>query len=228
MIPSTSALQVQSSARKGYTDTMTPKKKAADTISTPDVAAQFEAALAAETKVPTSALNPEAQEIAELMAPRKPEAKPDISRLPDAIEGGKLLLKPGERIVIERRVPFLAGCPYLDTRTYLINSIDEAKGVLRLWDEAFQQWAMDNYVKGPSYGQVYKMALGRSVTTKKKRGRPRKNPVEAPKPVELGPDGKPVKKKRGRPKGSKNRPKDEIREEKVAKAAKRSMKKRGK
>lgn len=203
---------------------MAAKKKAADTISTPDVEAQFEAVLAAEAKVPSSALSPEAQELAEVMAPRKPEAKPDISRLPDAIAGGKLLLKPGERIVIERRVPFLDGCPYLDTRTYVIKSIDEATGVLRLWDESFQQWAMDNYAKGPSYGQVYKMALGRSVTTKKKRGRPRKNPVEAPKPVELGPDGKPVKKKRGRPKGSKNRPREEIREEKLAKAAKRTKK----
>lgn len=201
------------------------KKSAPEVVSTPDVESQFEALAAAEAKVPTSALSPEAQELADLMAPRKPEAKPDISRLPDAIVGGKLVLKPGERIVIERRVPFLDGCPYLDTRTYVLKSVDEVTGVIRLWDEAFQQWGMDNYIKGPTYGQVYKAATGRTVTTKKKRGRPRKNPVEEPKPVQLGPDGKPVKKKRGRPPGSKNRPKEEIREEKIAKAAKRAAKK---
>lgn len=198
----------------------------------PDLQSQFEATVAAEAKVPTSALSPEAQELADLMAPRKVEAKPDISRLPNAIEGGKLLVKPGERIVIERRVPFLDGCPYLDTRTYVLKSVDEVTGVLRLWDESFQQWGMDNFIKGPTYGQVYKMAVGRTVTTKKKRGRPRKNPVEEPKPVALGPDGKPVKKKRGRPPGSKNRPKEEVKADKLAKAAKRSakavVKKRGK
>ncbi|NDE17815.1 hypothetical protein EBZ80_23100 [bacterium] len=63
---------------------------------------------------------------------------------------------------------------------------------------------------------------------KRKRGRPRKNPTGAPepgKPVQLGPDGTPVAKKRGRPAGTKNRSKDVIRAEKKAKLEKRAVRK---
>jgi hypothetical protein len=52
------------------------------------------------------------------------------------------------------------------------------------------------------------------ISTKKKRGRPRKNPIET---VEVKPVGE--KKGRGRPKGAKNRPKEEIKAEKAAKKA---------
>lgn len=191
-----------------------------------DITAQIEAQIAAEAKAPASALTPEARAVAEALegAP-KPEAKPDISRLPNALDGdGMPRFSVGDRIVIERRASFLAGNPYLDTRTYRVKRIDEGTGVMSLWDESMAQWATDNFIAGPINGQVYKLAGRASVSTKKKRGRPRKNPIEEPKPVVMGADGKPVKKKRGRPAGSKNRPKEEIKAEKAARREKRATK----
>ena len=80
---------------------------------------------------------------------------------------------------------------------------------------------MSNYITGTKAGYRFKLpnAKGMSIG-KRKRGRPRKNPTGAPeltKPVELDSNGQPVKKKRGRPAGTKNRPKDVIRAEKKAK-----------
>lgn len=184
-----------------------------------DITAVLEAQLAAEVRAPESALTPEAREIAAAWEAPAAEAKPDISRLPDAIVGGRLVVAPGERIVIERRATFLAGNPYLDTRTYTLKAADPTTGRLSLWDDSLQQWAADNWIAGTRNGQVYKVALSRSVSTRKKRGRPRKNPVEAPRPVEVGPDGAPAKRRRGRPKGSKNRPKEAIRAEREARRA---------
>jgi hypothetical protein len=161
---------------------------------------------------------------AALFGPRKAVSKPDISRLPDALdEDGKPLFKPGDKIVIERYAGILIGNPYLDTRTYKVLAIDMERGNIKLYDEFFQQYAGDNWMSGPKHGQVYKFAMG-NIVNKKKRGRPRKNPIEAPKPVELGADGKPVKKKRGRPPGSKNRPKEEITAAKAEKSAVRAAK----
>lgn len=165
---------------------------------------------------------------ARLFGERRPVNRPDISRLPDAFVGGEPQFRRGDRIVIERYASFLAGCPYLDTKTYRVTSVDPITGRLDLYDDSFLQYACDNWKYGLRIGQVYKLANGATVTTRRKRGRPRKNPIEAPKAPELGADGRPVKKRRGRPKGSKNRPKEEIREEKVVKAAKRVAKKRAK
>lgn len=157
----------------------------------------------------------------EPVLPSKAEAaRPDISRLKDALdEEGFPVFAPGDRIVIERRASFLAGNPYLDTRTYRVKRIDEGNGMLSLWDEAMAQWATDNFIAGRIQGQVYKLAAGDlTVGTKKKRGRPRKNPPAPPK------DPNAPAKKRGRPKGSLNRPKDVVAAEKAAKHAARAAK----
>lgn len=156
-----------------------------------------------------------------LFAPSKTVNRPDISRLPDAFADGLPLFRCGDKIVIERYAGFLPGSPYLDTKTYRVMSIDGVTGRLDLYDDSFLQFAIDNWKTGMRNGQVYKLAAGNTVTTKRKRGRPRKNPVEA---VAAAPKGEPEKKKRGRPKGSKNRPKEEIRAERVAKAASRAAK----
>lgn len=161
-------------------------------------------------KAPESALTPEAQAIAEAINgtwSNKEASKPDISRLPDAVSGGCLNVGVGDKIIIERRTSFLKGNPYLDTRTYTIKRIDEPKGILYLWDDEMQQWAMDNYRTGPKVGQIYKIALGRFPvsTSSRKRGRPRKIQVDpSPAQKEIT-DGAPAKRGRGRPKGSKNR-----------------------
>jgi hypothetical protein len=148
-------------------------------------------------------------------------AKPDISKLKDALDANGIpIFTAGDRIVIERRITFLPDHPWLDTRSYRVQSVDPQFGTLKLWDEVIGQFAMDNFKKGPTYGQIYKMAGRSTVSPQKKRGRPRKNPL--PEPRKDG-DPVPVKKKRGRPPGSKNRNKDVIRAEKAAKkAAKKS------
>ena len=149
--------------------------------------------------------------------------KPDISRLPDAFLNGRPSFTEGDKIVIERHVSFLANRPYLDTKTYRVRSINTETGNLWLWDEQLQQSASDNFKAGLSTGtRVYKLAMGQVVTTKKKRGRPRKE-----KPAEATPAAAPAggeKRGRGRPKGSKNRSRDEIKAEKEAKRALRAAK----
>lgn len=149
--------------------------------------------------------------------------KPDISGLPDAIADGRPLFKVGDKIVIEQYATILETNPYLHTRTYKVTAINHQTGDLQLWDESLCQWGMDNYVKGPMFGQVYKLANG-AVVGKRKRGRPRKNPI-APATVVVAPAPAGEKKGRGRPKGSKNRPKDVIAEErKLIAAARRTRK----
>ena len=140
--------------------------------------------------------------------------RPDISRLPDALERGRPVFKAGDKIVIERYATILAGRPYLDTRTYRVIEMDDTTGRMRLYDEALCQFASDNWRTGSTAGSVYKLAMGVVVGTKKRRGRPRKAPVEAPPQAVPSPE---VKRSRGRPKGSKNRSKDEIRAEKAEK-----------
>lgn len=160
-----------------------------------------------------------------LGAPKKAVSKPDISRLPDAIVGGIPQFGPGDKIVIERYCSFLKGCPYLDTRTYRVVDVDAFTGKMHLYDDALNQNAVDNWKTGIKTGNIYKLAVGNVVSTKRKRGRPRKNPIEAPKPV----DANVPKRGRGRPKGVKNRAKEVIVAEKAAKAvvkaAKRAAKK---
>lgn len=159
--------------------------------------------------------------------------KPMIDHLPDAVEKDDmgiptLLAKPGDKIVIERVATVLQGKPWLDTKTYVIESIDAGSGHLNLWDDDLGRSATSNFIKGIAAGYRFKLPTLKGLSIgKKKRGRPRKNPTGAPEPeksVQLGPDGKPVAKKRGRPPGSKNRDKDTIKAEKRAKLEKRKTK----
>lgn len=150
----------------------------------------------------------------------KASNKPDISRLPDAVVGGIAQFREGDKIVIERYSSFLAGRPYLDTKTYRVVRHDEFTGRLHLFDEMLEQNAIMNWKEGLRHGTVFKLAVGKvDISTKKKRGRPRKNPVEAPVEKPAG-----EKRGRGRPKGAKNRPKEVIAEEKAVKKAARAAK----
>lgn len=164
-----------------------------------------------------------------LSAAEREARKPDISRLPDAIgPDGVPLFRVGEKIIIERRATVLEGNPYLDTRTYTVVGINGDNGNLDLFDETLAQSAMSNWMSGLRRGFVFKLARGNSVATKKKRGRPRKNPIvdeTEKKAVPLDERGQPIKKKRGRPPGSKNRDRDTIKAEKKAKMAQREEKK---
>lgn len=172
-----------------------------------------------------SALSPEAREVAEAMAPVAEARKPDISRLHPAVEevDGELLplFAVGDRIVIERHAHSLPGSPWLDTQTYVVQDIDDETGVLRLWNTGQNQFAMGNFITGPARGDDYRLAGDRrNPIGKRKRGRPRKNPVEPVAPVVDG-TPLPVKRGRGRPKGVKNRPKEVIAAERAARRTKR-------
>jgi len=146
--------------------------------------------------------------------------KPDISRLPDAIVGGVAQFSEGDKIVIERYSSFLRGKPYLDTKTYRVVRLDEFTGRIHLFDEQLDQNAIMNWKESLKFGTVFKLATSKmNISTKKKRGRPRKNPIETEEVKHVG-----EKKGRGRPKGAKNRSKEEIKAEKEAKKAARVKK----
>ena len=168
-------------------------------------------------ETPSDIVSPEAL----TLGTRKPVAKPDISSLPDAIVGGAAQFKEGDKIVIERYSAFLKEKPYLDTKTYRVVRHDEFTGRIHLFDEQLDQNAIMNWKEALKFGTVFKLAVGKvDISTKKKRGRPRKNPIEEVKPV----DASAPKRGRGRPAGVKNRPKDVIAAEKAAMKAKRAEK----
>lgn len=158
--------------------------------------------------------------------------KPLIDHLPDAVEKDEmgmlsLLAVPGEKIIIERVATVLSHKPWLDTKTYVIETIDAATGHLNLWDDDLHRSATSNFIQGTKLGYRFKLPNGRVGIGQRKRGRPKKNPTGAPeeaKPVQLDANGQPVKKKRGRPPGSKNRDRDTIMAEKKAKIKMRKVK----
>lgn len=172
--------------------------------------------------------------LSDLLAPRRSKEldRPDISHLEDAIAPDPLTGQPvlkvraGERIVIERRATILEGPnkPWMDTRLWWVNAVDQERGLLKLFDEGLRQHGSDSYIVGLNAGQVYK------IPPKDRRwdAPPPKRKVE-PKPVQLTEHGEVVKKKRGRPKGSKNRASDVIKaekqERKEAKAARLARRK---
>ncbi len=168
-------------------------------------------------ETPSDIVSPEALSL----GTNKPVAKPDISKLPDAIVGGVAQFKEGDKIVIERYSSFLAGKPYLDTKTYRVVRHDEFTGRIHLFDEQLDQNAIMNWKEGIRFGTVFKLATGKvDISTKRKRGRPKKlvdGVVPEPKPAG-------EKRGRGRPAGAKNRPKEVIAAEKAAMKAKRAEK----
>lgn len=169
--------------------------------------------------VDTAADRPTADQLGALEG-GKPVNKPDVSRLPDAVVAGIPQFKTGDKLVVERYATVLPGRPYLDTKTYKVIEVNPSSGFVRLYDEAIHQFASTNFLDGLRAGYVYKLAMGNAVTTKRKRGRPRKNPVvETPKVASTEP-----KRGRGRPKGSKNRDKAVIVAEKAEKRAVRAAK----
>lgn len=164
-------------------------------------------------------------------------SKPVIDHLPDAVGTDELgntvfLGKTGDKVIIERVATVLNHKPWLDTKTYIVTSVDPASGELRLMDTDFHRDAISNFITGIQRGYRFKLPTRKDmVIGKRKRGRPKKNPTDIPTaapPVMLDPNGQPIKKKRGRPKGSKNRDKETIRAEKKAKLQERKHKRAAK
>jgi len=162
----------------------------------------------------------------ELLLPVQQEPRPDISQLPDAIVDGIPMFAVGDKIIIERSICILKkNGAYLDTKTLKVRSIDTVTGNMFLFDEALSQWATDNYIAGPKLGNIYKLAQGLlPLSSKGRRGRPRKA-AAAPKLAPItDADGNVVKGRRGRKAGTKNRSKDVVQAEKAALKAARSEK----
>ena len=167
----------------------------------------------------------------------KEASKPLIDHLPDAVIKNEmglptLLAGTGEKLIIERYATVLSHRPWLDTKTYTITNVNLATGVVGLWDDDLHRSATTNFIEGVKCGYRFKLTTRKGMQIgKRKRGRPRKNPTDAPelmKPVELGPDGQPIKKRRGRPAGTKNRDRDVIKAEKMAKLTVKKNKRKGK
>jgi hypothetical protein len=149
--------------------------------------------------------------------------KPDISSLEDALEVGddgsvKFLPAVGGKVVIERCVE---DGQWLDTNLYTVTAIDEETGALRLIRDEFGHNAMSNYIEGILRGYVFKLPPKKGPIVKRKirAGKKMKPTLTVPS------DPNAPKKVRGRPKGSKNRPKDVAVAEKAPKV---QGKKRGK
>jgi len=147
--------------------------------------------------------------------------KPNIDHLEDGTiktlaEGVLPLFSNGDRIVAERMASCLPGNPWLDTRVYIVKSIDDETGEVRCVDEELVHYACIGY----------RSPFTRIKLVPRKMGNPFKVPVKrTPRQVELDAAVKPgEQKKRGRPKGSKNRSKAEVQAEKQARKAERQEK----
>jgi hypothetical protein len=140
-------------------------------------------------------------------------SKPDISYLEDAVEvndDGTVKFIPfvGGKVVIERCVE---DGQWLDTNLYTVTAIDEETGALRLIRDEFGHNAMSNYMEGILRGYVFKLPpkKGPIVKRKVRVGKKMKPTLTVPS------DPNTPKKGRGRPKGSKNRPREVIQAEKA-------------
>lgn len=116
----------------------------------------------------------------------------------------EFLAKVGDRIVLERWATVLKGSPWLSTCVYIVLTIDHETGLVGLYDTSCHMHACTNFITGPTSGAV-KILLAPGV----------KDPFTVPRGAheKTLPAKDAVthlerpKKRRGRPKGSKNRPK---------------------
>lgn len=145
-------------------------------------------------------------------------SKPDIRHLEDAIEvdddgNVKFLPQVGGKVVIERCVE---SGSWLDTNLYTVTAIDTETGALRLIRDEFGHNAMSNYMEGILRGYVFKMPPKKGPIVKRKIRVSKKPRADKGEVTLTVPDPNAPKRGRGRPKGSKNRPKDAIKAEKAA------------
>jgi hypothetical protein len=116
------------------------------------------------------------------------------------------LFVEGDRIVVDRRTTLLKGTPWLETIVGKVRNIDDDTGLVTMWDE-------DGDPRSPPVRYVnYKDAF-HDFRLAPVKGNPFEPP---PPPRQQKPPRDPGKPGRGRPKGSKNRPKEVIQAEKQA------------
>jgi len=143
----------------------------------------------------------------EQRAARREAKRPNINHLTDAVaelpNGDRVaLFDVGDRIIVQRNLTWALD-QWLDTRVYVVKSINDDTGAVHCQDDEMGHYACVGF-KTP--GQLFKFAP--------KKGNPFKAPkVEKPVQPDLPPG---EKKRRGRPKGSKNRSKEVIKQERQA------------
>lgn len=148
--------------------------------------------------------------------------RPSIGHLPsgtaESNDGGgggrRALFGPGDRIVVERCSSFILGA-WLDTRVLLVEDVNGTTGVVRCRDQELDQLT---YVSFTSPLHDVRLCPAKGDPFRAPR------PEQATTPALPAPEGE--KRRRGRPKGSKNRPKEVIERERLERGARKG--KRGK
>jgi len=139
-----------------------------------------------------------------------------ITTVLDGVTTTLPLFDIGDRIVADVSTTLLRGNPWIYTLVGKVRSIDDDTGLVTLWDEdTDRRNPMTRYVSMRDPLIILKIAPTRG------------NPFDTthvvkPRPVDLKPGE--VKRGRGRPAGSKNRPKEVIRAEREAMKALRAEK----
>lgn len=137
------------------------------------------------------------------------KVRPNINRLKDAFVWNADLshwdpqFRIGDIIVIERQSTIFPG-RWSDTQKFVVQSIDMDKGLLTLWNQELDQWDMSHWNSGLERGNLYKMITqnGEKVSARSKPSTPK---TEIKNLTPVNPGEQPVKRGRGRPKGSKNK-----------------------
>jgi len=155
--------------------------------------------------------------------------RPNIDHLADGVaehEGTFLpLFDVGDRIVAEVKTEFLkhvdGTIPWIYTLIGKVRSIDDDTGIVSLWDEGSD--ARNPMVRWVTVRTPALICIKLAPT----RGNPfdaAKARVKAPVAPSTAPDGTPTKRGRGRPPGTRNRPKEVIAAEKAARKAAKGKK----
>lgn len=160
----------------------------------------------------------------EVRRAKREAAKPDIDWMEDAIDwdaptpsGVGFPLKKGDYVIIERPATCLPEFGWLDTRVYRLTHDPAEDGTLKLWDPVRQHQAYSNWKQGILDGAKFKRPP-RGVNPERVlegTGKVRRRRKVAAPAAPVDPNA--PKRGRGRPKGSKNRPKEVIEAEKAAK-----------
>ncbi len=151
---------------------------------------------------------------------RREAKRPNIDHLlpgTAVLDSGEVipLFEVGDRIVAERRASQLDGNPWLDTRVYIVRQIDDETGAVRCADEEMLHHAAISF-KDP---------LTR-VCLCPPRGSPfAAGQIARAQAASQNTPGAGATKKKGRPRGTKNRTKEEIARDNAAKAALKAAKK---
>lgn len=175
-------------------------------------------------KEPAPGVDPDFEEATlqpEVREERRLSRKPRIDHLKPgtvSVDGEVLpLFDVGERVVVERHSSLLPGNPWLDTQIFLVENINDDNGTVR---GRHEELARTGFFGFKDSFTIVKLAP--------KKGNPFKadniarDEKKEAKKAALAPG---EKIKRGRPKGSKNRSKEDIKADRLAKKTERDAKK---